>query len=102
MTDTYSGRGRFEWNLEKSRRNFSKHQVTFEEAVTAFRDPFALTIDDSDHSELEERLILVGLSDRQRLLVIVYVERQNILRIISARVANSSEKKEYEEEPSYG
>lgn len=70
--------------------------------MTAFRDPFALTIDDSDHSEQEERLILIGLSDRQRLLVIVYVERQNILRIITARTANSSEKKEYEEEPSYG
>ncbi len=64
MTDTYSGRERFEWNLEKSRRNFSKHHVTFEEAVTAFRDPFALTVDDLDHSELEERLILMGLSER--------------------------------------
>ena len=70
--------------------------------MSAFRDPLALTVDDPDHAEVEDRLILMGLSDRQRLLVVVYVERDENLRIISARVADPEERKEYEEEPGYG
>jgi len=102
MTDAYEGQGKFEWNADKSKSNISKHHVTFEEAMSAFRDPFSLTTPDPDHSELEDRLILMGLSDRQRLLVVVYVEREDNLRLISARVADSDEKREYEEEPGYG
>lgn len=102
MTDVYEGQGNFEWDTDKAKRNIGKHRVTFEEAMSAFRDPFALTVDDPDHSEREGRLILIGLSDRQRLLVVVYVERDENLRIISARVADPDERKEYEEEPGYG
>ena len=75
MTDLYDGQGNFEWNSEKAKRNIAKHKVTFEEAATAFRDTFSLTLSDPDHSEAEERLLLIGLSDRRRLLVVSYVER---------------------------
>ena len=99
MTDAYEGQGNFEWNPDKAQSNVRKHGVTFEEALSAFRDPLSLTTPDPEHSEREDRLILIGLSDRQRLLVIVYVERGNSLRLISARVADPEERREYEEEP---
>ena len=102
MTDAYEGQGNFEWNPDKAKSNFGKHRVTFEEASSAFRDPFSLTVPDPDHSETEEHLILIGQSERQRLLVIVHVERGESLRIISARAADPNEIKEYEEEPGYG
>jgi len=102
MTDAYKGQGDFEWDPDKARSNVAKHRVTFEEAMSAFRDPFSLTASDPDHSGLEDRLILMGLSDRQRLLVVVHVERGEGLRLIRARVADAHEKREYEEEPGYG
>ena len=102
MTDAYEGQGRFEWNPDKAKSNIGKHRVTFEEAMSAFRDPLSLTTPDLDHAELEDRLILMGLSDRQRLLVVVYMERGETLRLISARAADPDERKEYEEEPGYG
>lgn len=102
MTDFYEGPGRFEWNPEKARSNADKHKVTFEEATTVFRDPFSLTLPDTEHSEKEERLILIGLSDRRRLLVVSYVERGDTLRLISARTADADERRDYEEEPGYG
>ena len=102
MTDAYEGQGGFEWDPDKAKSNIGKHRVTFEEAMSAFRDPFSLTVPDPNHSELEDRLILMGLSDRQRLLVVVYVERDDALRLISARAADPDEKREYEEEPGYG
>jgi uncharacterized DUF497 family protein len=102
MTEAYAGQGNFEWDPDKARSNSDKHHVTFEEAMSAFRDPLSLTLPDPDHSEAEDRLILLGFSDRQRLLVVVYVEREASLRLISARVADRDEKREYEEEPGYG
>ena len=102
MTDAYGGSGNFEWDLDKASINAGKHRVTFEEAMSAFHDPFSLVVTDPDHSEREERLILIGLSDHQRLLVVVYTEREDNLRLISARAANSAEKKKYREEPDYG
>lgn len=102
MTDFYSGQGKFEWDPEKARRNAGKHKVTFEEAATVFRDPFSLTLPDLEHSGTEERLIIVGLSDRRRLLVVSYVERGDTLRLISARTADADEKRDYEEEPGHG
>ena len=69
--------------------------------MSAFRDPFSLTAADPDHSDIEDRLILMGLSDRQRLLVVVYTERDDSLRLISAREADADERREYEEEPCY-
>ncbi len=66
MTEAYGGSGKFDWDLEKARINAQKHRVTFEEAMSAFRDPFSLTAADESHSEWEDRLILIGLSDRNR------------------------------------
>lgn len=70
--------------------------------MSAFRDPFSLTLPDPDHSDREDRLLLMGVSDRQRLLIVVYAERGDTLRLISARVADPHEKRNYEEEPGYG
>lgn len=102
MTDAYGGSDNFEWDLDKASINAGKHRVTFEEAMSAFDDLFSLVVPDPDHSEWEERLILIGLSDRQRLLVVVYTERKDSLRLISARAANPAEKRKYEEEPNNG
>lgn len=102
MSDAYGGSDAFDWDLEKAALNVRKHGVSFEEAMSVFRDPFSLTVSDTAHSDLEDRLILMGLSDRHRLLVIVYVERENHLRLISARVANPDERRKYEEGTIYG
>jgi len=102
MTDFYDGQGKFEWNSEKAKRNTGKHKVTFEEPAMVSRDPFSLALPDPEHSETEEPLLLIGLSDRRRLLVVSYVERGETLRVISARTTDADEKRDYEEEPSYG
>jgi len=87
----------FEWDDEKARSNVKKHRVSFEEAETAFTDPMALTMFDDEHSVDEDRFVLIGESERRRLLVVSYTERGDRFRIISARVANRHEKKQYEE-----
>jgi hypothetical protein len=71
--------------------------VSFHEALTAFTDPLSSTISDPDHSESEERYVLVGLSRRGRLLVVAHTERGDRIRIISARLASKREKQSYEE-----
>lgn len=90
---------RFTWDPEKARQNRRKHFVSFEEAATVFDDPLSLTVVDKLHSEVEERLITLGESTRQRLLVVVHTEQADIIRIISARVATSHERNQYEEGP---
>ena len=97
-----SGEGRvvgigFEWDSEKAIGNKRKHRVTFEEAATAFWDEQGLIIPDPDHSETEERLILIGFSANSRLLVIVHCLRRRgiVIRIISARRATRSESRQY-------
>jgi uncharacterized DUF497 family protein len=90
---------RFDWDLAKGLANKKKHGVTFEEAITAFDDPFALLAPDPKHStEREKREWLIGESD-DGVMVIVFTIRQpgNIYRIISARRANRKERKQYEE-----
>ncbi len=87
----------FEWDPKKAQQNFLKHSVTFEEARTAFRDEMSITISDPLHSEDEERFILLGYSEKNRLIVVVHTERQNQIRIISARRASKKERKQYEE-----
>jgi uncharacterized DUF497 family protein len=87
----------FQWDLVKARSNLKKHGVSFEEARTVFGDPFELTIPDPDHSTGEFRYLSLGQSERGRLLVVSYTERDpNIIRIISARIASTAEKKQYE------
>ena len=87
---------RFEWDEEKSKTNFKKHRVSFDEATTVFIDPFSITIPDPDHSADEQRYIDIGSSDKGRVLVVVYTERGSNIRIISCRKAILSERKLYE------
>ena len=88
----------FEWDPEKARRNLKKHDVSFDEAVTAFYDPLSATFDDPDHSVVEQRCITIGFSSQGRLLVIAHAERGEIVRIISARPATAHERKRHEEQ----
>ena len=74
----------------------SKHGVSFDEAVSVFGDGRALTFSDTDHSELEDRSRTYGVSNKQRLLVVIHTERRNGIRIISARKATRYEKGIYE------
>jgi uncharacterized DUF497 family protein len=87
----------FEWDANKAATNIADHGVSFDEAVTAFEDPLSLTIEDPDHSEHEERLILLGRSRNNRLLVVVHTERENRIRLISARSATPRERRDYQQ-----
>ena len=89
---------RFTWDPAKAAANLRKHGVSFIEASTAFADALSSTIPDPDHSEGEERFLLLGLSDRGRLLVVAHLEAGDLIRIISARLATRRERKTYEEE----
>jgi len=87
----------FEWDEVKAQTNVKKHHVTFEEARTVFYDPLSITIPDPRHSAHEARFVDVGCSARGRILVVVYTERGERIRIISCRSATRSERKAYEE-----
>jgi uncharacterized DUF497 family protein len=87
----------FTWDKKISASNLRKHDVTFEEAATAFGDTLSLTTIDPDHSIDEERFILLGASNRGRLLVVAHTEQLDTIRIISARLATRGERKIYEE-----
>jgi len=88
---------RFEWDARKSRFNQRKHGVSFEEAQTVFLDDHALLIDDPDSSADEERFVLLGLSSALRALVVCHCYRRggDVIRIISARKADPSERALY-------
>lgn len=88
----------FEWDERKATANLAKHRISFGEAATAFGDPLSLTIDDPTHSGVEDRLVLIGETDRRRLVVVVHVERGDSIRIISARQATNRERREYEQD----
>ncbi len=87
----------YEWNLEKAAANLPAHQVSYEEAVTIFQDPLAVVHPDPDHSEGEQREILVGHSIKDHLLLVSFTDREGRIRIISARRATRREGREYEE-----
>ena len=87
----------FEWDPEKARTNAAKHDVAFPEAATVFADLLSITITDPDHSVGEHRLITLGMSHRQRLLVVVHTETGDRIRIISARRATRHEQRSYEQ-----
>jgi hypothetical protein len=87
----------FEWDASKAARNLRKHQVSFQEASSVFYDPLAVTGDDPDHSEGEERWVTFGMSSAGQLLVVSHTERGEVIRIISARIATQSERPIYEE-----
>ncbi len=88
---------KFEWDPQKAEQNAQKHGVTFAEAMTVFGDPLAKLVDDPDHSEDEDRSILIGGSNRQRLLFVAFTEREETIRIISARPLTRAEREDYEE-----
>lgn len=87
----------FEWDPAKSAANRTKHGVSFEEAASVFEDEFALLIPDPAHSSAEDRFVLLGLSERARILVVVHCDRASgsIVRIISARPATRHESIQY-------
>lgn len=86
----------FEWDPKKARRNLEIHDVSFDEASTAFKDTYSLTIYDPLHSDEEDRYILIGNSVSNRLLVVVHTEIREKIRIISTRKATKKERKQYE------
>jgi uncharacterized protein len=86
----------FEWDSDKAASNLLKHGVSFEEAVTVFEDVFALTVEDSAHSDAESRLVTMGISSVSRLLLVVNTERGDNIRIISARQPSPAERRFYE------
>lgn len=88
---------RFEWDARKALTNQVKHGVSFEEAMSVFGDPLGHIFDDPDHSAVESREIIIGLSHKQRLLIVCFTERSNAVRIISARKATKLERQDYEE-----
>lgn len=89
----------FEWNPQKAAKNLRKHKVPFAEAATVFSDPLGVTVPDPAHSAGESRYIIVGMSNRLRLLIVAFAERDDRIRIISARELTRAERKAYEELP---
>jgi uncharacterized protein len=91
----------FEWDEPKARENLRKHKISFDEAKTVFNDPLLLTFRDEGHSDYEERYISIGFSGENQILLVVHTDREQneglIVRIISSRMATTSERKVYEE-----
>jgi uncharacterized protein len=87
----------YEWDPTKAKGNLRDHRVSFEEAVTLFLDPLAITYRDPDHSDEEDREITIGHSVKGRVLFVSHCQRGDHIRIISARKATRKERKQYEE-----
>lgn len=87
----------FEWDAAKAVTNVTDHGVTFEEALTVFADSLARIFADPDHSADEMREIIIGQSTQARLIVVAFIERDDRLRIISARETTARERRDYEE-----
>lgn len=85
-----------EWDVAKAESNLRKHGVSFTEAATALGDPLSVTTPDPDHSEGEERFVLIGHTASGRLVVVVHTERGDTIRLISARPATLHEQREYQ------
>lgn len=88
---------KFEWDDVKAQANLAKHGVSFEEAATVFGDSLAVTFPDPDHSTAENRWLTFGISQSNRLLLVVHTERRRSIRIISARKATRHEREIYEQ-----
>lgn len=91
----------FEWNAEKAADNLARHGITFDEGTEVFGDPLSLNMPDPDHSLVEERYLVLGLSRRGRVLIVSYAARGERTRIISVRFASRSERRSYEEDPTH-
>ena len=90
----------FEWDEEKAEDNFKNHGVAFDEALTVFGDPLARIFDDPDHSEDEQRELIIGHSGKQRLLIVSFTARGLRTRIIGARRVTARERTDYEQNTS--
>lgn len=90
---------RFEWDPKKDAANRRKHGISFDEARTVFSDERALLLDDPEHSDEEERFVLLGLSSSLRTLVVChcYRDAESVIRLISARKATKGERVTYEQ-----
>ena len=88
---------KFEWDINKANTNQKKHGITFEEASTVLSDVFSITVTDPLHPENEERWVTINQSDKHRTLIVVHTERGDVIRLISARLANIHERKRYEQ-----
>ena len=89
---------RFQWHPPKAASNLKWHKVSFAEAATVFDDPLHEVFPDPDHSAFEDHLIALGTSSKGRLLFVSFVERGDMIRLISARKATRQELHDYEEE----
>jgi uncharacterized protein len=87
----------FEWDERKARLNLEKHGINFETAKVVFYDPLAYIFDDTWHSVGEQREIIIGHDRTDRLLLVCFTERDNRIRIISARLATKQERQDYEQ-----
>ncbi|MCA9431262.1 MAG: BrnT family toxin [Candidatus Omnitrophica bacterium] len=88
---------RIEWDRIKAQSNVEKHGVTFEEAATVLEDLLSVTIPDPTHSKGEARFVTMGMSERNRHIVVVHTDRFDTVRIISARLATPAERRKYAE-----
>ena len=86
----------FEWDPEKAEKNLKKHNISFDEASTVFDDPLSYTFEDPDHSVTEKREITIGLSLKNRIILVFSTLRNNKIRIFSAREATTNERRNYE------
>lgn len=86
----------FEWDAAKAARNLRRHQISFEDASSVFYDPLAATGADPDHSESEEMFVTFGTSSSGQLLLVSHTQRDEAIRIISARIATRPERRIYE------
>lgn len=87
----------FEWDQEKADNNLKNHSISFQEASTVFGDPLAITFDDNDHSIGEYRFLTFGSTITGKLIIVSYTEREDSIRLISARLMTKQERKIYEE-----
>ncbi len=91
---------KFEWDKKKASSNLKKHDVSFDEASTVFRDPLANVFDDEEHSGNEDRQYIIGRSSFHRLLIVFFTERaRDLIRVFSARKTTKIERRDYEEKP---
>ena len=90
---------KFEWDENKNEINQRKHGISFDEVTSVFRDTFAIVFDDPDHSEYEDRFLIIGMSTIKRICIVSHCYRgfDDRIRIISARTATKSERKIYEQ-----
>jgi uncharacterized protein len=87
----------FEWNLDKAKSNYRKHDISFEEAATVFNDSLSITFPDPDHSIGQSRYVMIGVSRFGQLLIVAHSDQGETIRIISARKATRSERRFYEQ-----